>query len=249
MQAELRRRFSQGLYFQANYTYSKAFSDNEGSQTNFAPLLDNAIGGVVEKRRISDDITHVFKANAIYELPFGPGKPFLNYDGIAGKILGGWSIGGLGRYQSGSPISIVSGRGTLNRGARSGANTVNTNLTVQDIQGNTGVFFDPVTGQPRLFPVGFVENFTNPTAGTLGNLQLTPVSGPNLLFVDASLIKRTYFTETINVEFRVEAFNVLNKTNFNVGQTQNINAAGTSFGNITSAFAPRILQLAAKFNF
>ena len=249
MQAEIRRRFSQGFYFQANYTFSKAFADYEGSQNNFSPLLDNTLGGVVEKRRIADDLTHVFKFNTIYELPFGPGKPFLNYDGIAGKIFGGWSISALGRANSGVPISFVSARGTLNRAGRSGVNTVNTNLTNQEIQENTGVFFDPVTGQPRLFPVGFASNFTNPTAGTLGNLQLTPVNGPSLFFMDASLIKRTYFTETINVEFRVEAFNVLNRTNFNVGQTFNINATTNSFGNITSAFAPRILQLAAKFNF
>lgn len=245
-QAEVRRRLSDGLYFQANYTFSKAFSDFEGSQTSFNGLLDLVAGGAVEKRRISDDITHVVKANAIYELPFGPGKRFLG-DGIIGKILGGWSIGGLMRWQSGEPISIVSARGTLNRRGRSGANTVNTNLSIQEIQSNTGIYFDPNTGQPRIFPVGFDSNFSNPPSGTLGTLQLTPVSGPSNLFVDMSLIKRTYLTERMNVEFRIEAFNVLNKTNFNVGQTQNINS--NSFGFITSTFDPRILQLAAKFNF
>jgi len=247
LQAEVRRRLRNGLYFQANYTFSRAFSDFEGSSANFAGLLDNATGGSVEKRRITNDITHVFKANAIYELPFGSGKRFLNYDGVLGKIFGGWSINGLMRYQSGEPISIVSARGTLNRAARSGSNTVNTDLTVQDIQSNTGLYFDPVTGQPRLFPVGFETNFSNPTVGTLGNLQLTPVSGPKVLFTDMSLIKRTYFTETINVELRLEAFNVLNRTNFNVGQTQNINSP--TFGFLTSTFDPRILQFAAKFNF
>ena len=248
LQAEIRRRFSDGLYFQANYTYSRGFTDFEGSQTSFLPLLDIDRGGVVEKRRPVDDITHVFKANAIYELPVGPGRMFLDYGGWAGKLLGGWSIGGLLRWQSGEPISIVSARGTLNRRGRSATNTVNTNLTVQEIQENTGLFFDPDTGQPRLFPVGFESNFTNPPAGTLGNLQLTPVSGPSVLFLDMSLIKRTRITEDINFEFRVEAFNVLNRTNFDVFPTnQNINSP--TFGFITETFAPRIIQFAGKINF
>jgi hypothetical protein len=248
LQAEIRRRFSQGLYFQANYTYSKGLTDSEGSQTNFDPYLDIATGDEKEVRRNTNDITHVFKANAIYELPFGQGKPFLNYSGIGGRLLGGWSIGGLLRWQSGEPVSITSGgRGTLNRAARSTVNTVNTTLTIPEIQQNTGLFFDPTTGQPRLFPVGFESNFANPAAGTRGTLALTPVSGPSVLFFDASIIKRTYFTETMNVEFRVEAFNVLNNTNFNITQTQSINS--TTFGFINSTFDPRVIQFAAKFNF
>lgn len=248
LQAEIRRRFSDGLYFQANYTYSKALTDAEGSQTNFDPFLDIEAGRAPEIKRISDDITHVFKANAIYELPFGSGKMFLNQGGAIDKILGGWSIGGLLTYQSGEPISIVSQRGTVNRtGARSSGNTVDTNLTIQDIQSNTGIFFDPQTGQPNLFPAGFVSNFTNPRSGTLGSLQQTPVSGPSLLFFDLSLIKRIQLYEDLNLEFRAEAFNVLNRTNFNVSQTQNINSS--SFGNITSTFDPRILQFAFKINF
>ncbi len=76
---------------------------------------------------------------------------------------------------------------------------------------------------------------------------MTPVSGPSVFFFDASLIKRTNITERVNVEFRVEAFNVLNHTNFDIGQVQNINAA--AFGRITGTFAPRIIQFAAKLNF
>ena len=248
LQTEVRRRFRDGLYFQANYTFSKGLSDSEGSQTNFDPFLDLVSGSEVEKARITNDITHVFKANAIYELPFGPDKRFLSYDGFAGKLLGGWSVTGLLRWQSGEPISITSGgRGTLNRRARSTRNTVDTNLTIDEIQENTGIFFDPDTGQPRLFPVGFQSNFTNPVAGSRGSLALTPVSGPSVLFFDASLIKRTYLTERMNIELRLEAFNVLNKTNFNVAQTQSINS--NNFGFITSTFEPRVLQFAAKFNF
>jgi hypothetical protein len=257
LQAEIRRRFSRGLYFQANYTYGKGFSDFEGSQTSFSPLLDNATGGVVEKRRISDDITHVFKANAVYELPFGEGKRFFNSNGVARAVLGGWSLNGIFRWQSGEPISIVSARGTLNRRGRSGVNTVNSALGIGALQDQTGLFFDPTTGQPLLFDPALIAAvranpnsnafLTNPASGTLGGLQLTPLSGPSRLDFDMSLIKRTYFGERTNVEFRAEAFNVLNHTNFDVGQSQSINSA--NFGRITSTFDPRILQFALKLNF
>ncbi len=256
-QAEIRRRLSSGLYFQANYTFSKAFSDFEGSQTSFSPLLDNATGGVVEKRRISDDISHVIKANAVYELPFGSGKRFLNRGGLIDGILGGWSVNGIFRWQSGEPISIVSARGTLNRRGRSAINTVNSTLTIGELQDRTGLFFDPTTGQPLIFDPALIAAIranpnsnaflTNPASGTLGGLQLTPLSGPSRLDLDMSLIKRVFFGENTNIEFRAEAFNVLNHTNFDIGQSQNINSA--NFGRITGAFDPRILQFALKFNF
>ena len=264
LQAEVRRRFNDGLYFQANYTYSKALTDFEGSQSNFAGLMDLTQGTILEKQRSVDDITHVFKANFLYELPIGPGKRFVDRGGFVGKILGGWSLNGLMRYQSGEPVSIVSARGTVNRGGRSGLNTVDSTLTVQQLQQRTGLFFDangsPVLFDPALIAAvraadatepdrpGVTNGFlTNPRPGFFGNLQLTPVSGPKVFFFDASMIKRTNITERVNVEFRIEAFNVLNHTNFNIGQSQNINSA--AFGRITSTFDPRIMQFAAKLNF
>ncbi len=263
LQTELRRRFNNGLYFQANYTYSKSLTDFEGSQSNFAGLMDLTQGTVLEKQRAVDDITHVFKANGLYELPFGPGKRFLDRGGVVGKLLGGWSLNGLMRWQSGEPVSIVSARATVNRAGRSTLNSVDSTLTVQQLQERTGLFFD-ANGSPVLFDPALIAAvratgaaepdrtttngfLTNPRPGFFGNLQLTPVSGPSVLFFDASLIKRTSITERVNLEFRVEAFNVLNKTNFNIGQVQNINAA--AFGRITSTFDPRIMQFAAKLNF
>ena len=264
LQAEVRRRFNDGLYFQANYTYSKALTDFEGSQSNFSGLMDLTQGTILEKQRTIDDITHVFKANFLYELPIGPGKRFIDRGGFVGKLLGGWSLNGLLRYQSGEPVSIVSARGTVNRAGRSGLNTVDSTLTVQQLQERTGLFFD-ANGSPVLFDPALIAAvratgaaepdrpgvsngfLTNPRPGFFGNLQLTPVSGPTVFFFDASMIKRTNITERVNLEFRVEAFNVLNKTNFNITQAQNINAA--AFGRITATFDPRIMQFAAKLNF
>jgi hypothetical protein len=84
-------------------------------------------------------------------------------------------------------------------------------------------------------------------------LQLTPVSGPGLWNLDMGFIKRTPITETVNIEFRMEAFNVFNKTNFFISAArlnQNINNSTTQpFGEITQTYDPRILQFALKLNF
>src|SRR5437870_11327290 len=90
LQAEIRRRMSNGLYFQANYTFSKAYTDFEGSSSDFSALMDLTLGGKVEKKRQPNDITHLFKANGLWELPIGPGKKFLNHGGLPGRLLGGW---------------------------------------------------------------------------------------------------------------------------------------------------------------
>lgn len=253
LQVEIRRRPTRGLDFQANYTWGKALTSFEGSSTNFSGLLDLTLGDVVEKRRANNDLTHVFKANAGYELPLGRGKRWIN-NGFMSTLLGGMKLTGIFTAQSGRPISFVSTRGTLNRPGRSAINTVNSTLTIDELQDRTGLFFDPTTGAPLMFDPDFIASrfnlLSNPAAGTVGSLQLTPVSGPGYWNLDMGMIKRTPITETTNIEFRMEVFNVFNHTNFFITSTalpQNINSA--TFGQITQTFDPRILQFAVKLNF
>jgi hypothetical protein len=123
-----------------------------------------------------------------------------------------------------------------------------------------GLFHDPRTGLPLLVDPSLIGPdgranpafFTNPPAGTVGNLSLTPVNGPGYWSADITLLKRTKFKENLNLELRLDAFNVFNHTNFNVDNTLDINS--TNFGKITStSFGgnpnERIIQLAFKFNF
>lgn len=255
LQAEIRKRLSNGFYYQANYTWSKAFTDSEQSQTENAPLLDLTLGNVLEKKRLSQDVAHVFKGNAVYELPFGPGKRFWNGGSFVGRVVGGWQISGIFQARTGRPISFISGRGTRNRSGRSGKNTATTTLTIAELQGMTGLFYNPTNGRPLLFDPKLIgsdgranlEFLTNPAAGQFGSLSLTPVSGPGFWNADMALIKRTKISETTNLELRLEAFNLFNHTNFSVGENNDINSV--NFGKITSTFEPRILQLAIKFNF
>jgi hypothetical protein len=255
LQAEIRRRFSGGYYYQINYTWSKAFTNAEQAQAEFLPYLDNAVGDTLEKKRSNQDVQHVLKANFLYELPFGSGKRWFTGGGLANKILGGWNISGIAQFRTGRPISFISARGTLNRSARSGNNTPNTTLTLSELQAATGLFFDPKTGLPLVIDPKLIGSdgranpafFTHPAAGTVGHLSLTPVDGPGYWNVDTAVIKRIRFKERLGMELRLEAFNVFNHTNFSVPNTLNID--DTDFGKINSTFDQRILQLAWKFTF
>lgn len=144
LQAELRKRFTGGLTFQANYTFQKLLTDAPGTgQTRFEPLIDNAQPNL--EYAIGDqDTTHVFNFNAIYELPFGKGKTFFSEaNGFVDRIIGGWQATSIIRMSTGAPFSITDPRGTLNRAGRSGRQTANTSLNSDQIKALQGVFRTP----------------------------------------------------------------------------------------------------------
>jgi hypothetical protein len=144
LQTEVRRRFSHGLTFQANYTFQKLLTDAPGTgQTRFEPLINNADPD--SEYGIGDqDTTHIFNFNGIYELPFGKGKPFFgDANGLVDRLIGGWQVTSIVRLSSGAPFSITDPRGTLNRAGRSGRQTANTNLTKEQVKALLGTFRTP----------------------------------------------------------------------------------------------------------
>lgn len=144
LQSEIRRRFSGGLTFQANYTFQKTLSDSPGTgQTRFEPLIDNAQPNL--EYAIADfDTTHVFNLNMIYELPFGKGKRFAgSANGLVDRMIGGWQVTSIIRWDSGAPFSVTDPRGTLNRAARSGRQTAFTTLSKAELKKLVGVFRMP----------------------------------------------------------------------------------------------------------
>lgn len=145
LQTEIRRRFSGGLTFQANYTFQKTLTDAPGTgQTRFEPLIDNALGGNYEYGIADFDTTQVFNVNAIYELPFGKGK---RWGGNAGqwldRLIGGWQMTSIMRIDSAAPFTIGDSRGTLNRAGRSGRMTANTSLSKAQVRALVGTFKTP----------------------------------------------------------------------------------------------------------
>ncbi len=273
LQVDLRRRFSQGLALNANYTFSKSLTDGVGTgQTRFEPFLDNNQRGL-EYARADFDQTHKFNLLTSYDLPFGKGRPFLN-EGIAATIFGNFNIGGILQIGSGAPITIVDPNGTLNRSGRSGRQTAVTNLTADQLRGLIGVFKTP-NGVFYINPTALGRNadgsinsagggtgrgsngltstpfqgqvFFNNTPGTTSSLGRAIFNGPTTYNLDVTAIKRFIVGERLTFQIQADFFNVFNRPNFISGQFQNINS--TNFGRVTSVNDARITQLAFRINF
>ena len=263
LQADFQRRFAHGLSFQANYVYSRLLGDANGDQqTDFEPFLDNNNAKIERHRPAGFDLTHVFKANSSYELPFGTGKRFKSSNGFANKMLEGWRVAGIFTKQSGTPFGVLSARGTLNRAARSGQNTVNTFLTKSQLD---NMFQVVMTGTgPVYVPAGIKgtdgravqtdgaapfagQVFYQPTAGSIGTLQRDYFSGPWVWDLDFSAAKTTHVTERNVIELRIDSSNVFNHSTWFVSD---MTATSTTFGNITSRFyGNRLVQFALYYRF
>jgi hypothetical protein len=109
--AKVERRFRSGVNVLASYTFSKTLTDADSALPTFAQfsgggLVQNSFNLKGEKSLSYQDIPHTFVVSYLYELPVGKGKKFLNKGGLTDKVLGGWQIGGVQRYQSGQPLSF-----------------------------------------------------------------------------------------------------------------------------------------------
>ncbi len=272
LQAEIRRRFTDGLQFQANYTFQKTLTDSgTDSQSRFNPYLDYDNQGL-EYARADYDRTHTVNINTTYELPFGKGKPFLNQSGWVDKVFGGFQLNAIVNISSGAPISIKDINGTLNRTGRSNRQTANSSLSEAQIKDLVGIniandgtvyFIDPsvigpsgsatngnVTGTPDdRFPG---QVFFRVQPGQTGTLQRAFLNGPWYYNADVGVIKNIRIGERYRVQLRAEAFNVFNTTNWFIGQnTGTFDVDTTTFGQIplTNTYSPRIMQFAFRFEF
>ena len=259
---EVTRHTTRGLGFQASYVFSKTLSDSQNAQqTDFEPLLDMN-NAKIEKARVAGvDNTHVFKANMNYDLPFGAhhrwgGNSFVNH------VIGNWNVAGIWTLQSGAPFSIFSGRGTLNRAARSGNNTVNTTDNLGELKDAfqlrmTGagpyIASSSIIGSDgrAVAPDGTApfagQIFFEPAAGTLGTMQKALIDGPAVWDLDFKVSKDFRITERESLQLRMDSTNVLNHTTFFVGDQT---VTSTTFGKVTSQYyGNRLIQFALYFKF
>jgi len=180
---------------------------------------------------------------------------------------GGWAMSGFMVLQSGNPLSILSARGTLNRGSRSGQNTVDVSATRDQLAALTGTFkmgngpywFNPSnigSNTQGVSPDGTAafngQMFFNPQPGSVGNLQRRSLDGPWGKSYNFSLSKEIQFTERQKLEFHAEAFNILNHPNFYISdQTVNGNNFGRYAGQNYSndGVGPRLLQFGLYYKF
>jgi hypothetical protein len=267
LQIELRRQYRGGIYGGINYTLSRTRSNSAGgtSQSRFEPYLDNA-RPQLDSGRSPANITHIINANFIFDLPFGKGRRWLNTDGVVDAILGGWQLSGIVNWQSGSALGIYSTRGTFNRANRSAVNAAVTSMSPEEINNLFGVFKQPngniywidpkvIGADGRAVGADNLNNtagfdgqvFFNPTAGQVGTLPIYAFDAPSVWQINAALSKRFRLVGRSRLEFRAEAFNLLNSVSFYSGDF-NINS--TTFGRLTStAVGSRVVQLTARVDF
>ena len=239
LEAELTRRFYNGIQFTASYTFSRTIDDGGGAFGSFAGA--GGVGGGPEdftnfrlERGLADqDIRNRFVFSSVYELPFGKGRKYANNMNRAADLLvGGWQLNGILLIQSGSPFSLTTPGQPNSRPDLVGNLTTNT--------GNTQQYFN-IAAVAEVPTVNGV--LIHP--GTLGRNVLV---GPGIRTVDMSLFKAFPITERIKFEFRAEAFNIANHPQFS---NPNTDISAGNFGQITSTLqaSERQIQFAARVLF
>ena len=246
LNVSLEKRFSHGLQFLAAYTWAKQMSTDSFS-TNGANG-GSAVGNQNDPRqRYGPDSfirPHRFVLSAIYALP-GP----KDLHSLAGEALGGWQVGTVTTLQSGQLLTLTETNAnnvfgiTSDRAQIASGCTYSQLVTSGSAKQNLTNYFNK-----SCFPNAFPIIGDDGKATTFGNSGVGIVRGPGQANVDLSLVKKfPVFRERVRMEFRAEAFNLLNHANFANPQLQE-NVA--SFGRIlTTAVNPRVIQLALKMSF
>ncbi|MBI3683159.1 MAG: carboxypeptidase regulatory-like domain-containing protein [Acidobacteria bacterium] len=241
-QTKLEQRLSGGLSYLISYTWSKALDNGSGLFPGDNPSvsssfrLQNLYDMRGERSLAADDQAHRFAASYTYDLPWGPGRAWLNSNSVWARALGSWQLGGIALLRSGLPFGMDSTQNTTDsQGGRQRANRAGDGRLDRD-QRTLRRFFDTLA-------------FVNPPQYTFGNSARNVLRAPGLVNFDLMVAKNFHFTERVRLDFRAEAFNLMNTPAFGFpGAT-----VGTpQFGVISSTSAgtdARQVQFALKLNF
>jgi hypothetical protein len=255
MQLTLRKAMSSGLQFDVNYTFSKSMDIgsnaeriNEFEGFGFASQVLNS-WAPGQLRALSDfDTKHQINSNWVYELPLGRGRRFGSGMGkIANAMVGGWGLSGIVHWTSGLPFSMGSGAGW----------STNWQLEGQAVEtadpGKVGVHHN-ANGDPTMWQD--VSNtgqaytaFRFPYPGESG--QRNNLRGPGFFELDDGLWKSWNISETKNVKFAWEVFNVTNAVRFDAALSAfNFNLTSGNFGSYSNTLTkPRVMQFSLRFEF
>ncbi len=247
LQAQIEKRFTQGLSFNFNYTWSHFLDDldsagwgsHQGSQA-----YQNAYNPKANYGNSNFDIRNAFKGNVIYILPFGKGARFLNNNGVLGEAIGGWKLSSTIVIQSGQPFTaLVGGSDLANSQAASNYS-----------------LFPNVVGNPQLAHRSVNQWFNEaafalPAPYTFGNERRNQLTGPPFSRVNLSLGKIFTITERVHVQVRGDANNAFNHPSFGLpGQYLSTSGTGngvtTGTSTITSITSPaRTMQVSGRLTF
>jgi hypothetical protein len=242
LQANLSRRFSNGLLFQVAYTFSKSITDTAGTDSNRGAL--DAQNRSFGRGLSPDDVPHRFVGSFIYDLPFGRWTGYNT--GTMGTLLGGWSVGGIFTAESGRTFSV---NNSFNNTGTGGGIIPTADLGVPfthlDPRQNGELAFNPTAFKNLTCPTSAALYGQCARRGTSGIDQFRVPNGVNNW--DTIVTKTTrLWSESSQLELRFEMFNTLNHTQFTTLET---NITNIGFGKFTAARESRVMQLAARISF
>jgi hypothetical protein len=211
LQVDLNHRFSGGFLLRGAYTWSKTIDDGDSLNATTSggepALASNPFNLRADRGLANFDVRNVGVINASYALPFGRGKRFLAAArGIGDAFVRGWTVNSIVTLQSGFPFTPQLSYNPSNTG---------------DTRNPVRPFVNPAFSGPVI--LGSPNRWFNPAAflappnnsGFFGNLGRDTLVGPGLATWDLSFLKDTPIREKLNLQFRAELFNILNRANFN----------------------------------
>ena len=251
LNVSLTKRTSYGLAFKANYSYSKVIDLNSSlfqvsGGENEPSNLFSPYNRFWNRGPAAFNLHHAFVASFSYQLPFGNGQHFASGSrGVVNQFIGGWQWNGIVTAQGGFPMTPAVGFNVTGTGDNNITDVPNWNPNFKGpvILGQRDQWFDP-----RAFVV--------PTAGTFGNVSRGSFRGPGLVDFDTSLFKKINISERLNMQFRAEAFNILNRGNYGypnsivfAGNPRSYSYSPTAGETTFTSTSSRQLQLALKLLF
>lgn len=240
------RRQVGGLQLALAYTYSHSIDDSSSRQDG---NLVNAFDPRANRASSNFDQRHIFNFSYVWDLPF------FKEPGLTNKLLGGWQYSGIVSFATGSPFTATAGLDSAGVG-----NGITSTTAYADRVGDPNSDIPHAAGVLQLYnPAAFAP----PRGLTFGNAGRNSLNNPNRTNIDMAIFKHFAITEHANFEFRVEAFNVFNHTQFGyvngdggsaASNSSNLNSGtadvtGSNFLQVLTAHNPRILQLGLKFIF
>jgi hypothetical protein len=234
LQVDLNSQFSRDLQLRAYYTLSRSIDPSTGGSGQDLNAVTNPyVGWRYDLGPSIFDRTHNFSANFIYNIPVLRNSS----SRLAKSALGGWQVSGIITIESGIPVNISDGTPT--------ANDVVGNGNRPDLTGKIK-YEHQVVGAQKIQYIDPTAFTAISTFGTFGDLGHNALRGPGRDNWNLSLFKTFAFGETSGLQLRFESFNTFNHTQF---QNVNNNFGQGTFGQFTSAYPARIIQLAGKIYF
>jgi hypothetical protein len=258
LQTSITKRMTSGLQFSVNYTWSHFLDDMDSSGWGSRMGWQNYQNAYAINQNYSNsnfDIRHMLKGEAIYQLPFGRGRQWLNDNLITDEVLGGWQLSATWVDQTGNPMGITTG-GNNNSGNLSGSNTQEANRIGNLFSGNgclphCHTIASWYNGYHQNSTTGVIDGgLTIPAAYTYGTFVRNSVYGPGLNDLNFSLGKTfdVIPDRGIKFEIRADAQNALNHPSF--GQPGNNSVGPGQVTNINSTtVGGRLMQIYGRFSF